>query len=183
MTPLPRRLHGHRCYGPATARKTPLPRRFHRPAPVAPLPRERHRHRSLKRPSSKEVNKVHQPRRPHNLPEDIFPSLLFLCPSKRSVFRKQLLVKITATSETSLCAIALMENKMPPFTLDSIPNLVMPHTVVRLYVETRVPRIPMPFDLASADETNEAKRLFIDCTGRALPFEEVHGGQRQGHNR
>ena len=90
---------------------------------------------------------------------------------------------LIATSEISLCAIALMENKMPPFTLDSIPNLVMPHTVVRLYVETRVPKIPMPFDLASADETNEAKRLFIDCTRRALPFEEVHGGRRQGHNR
>ena len=30
MPPLPRRLHGHRSYGPATARMTPLPRRLHR---------------------------------------------------------------------------------------------------------------------------------------------------------
>ena len=67
----------HRSSWPATARMTPLPRRFHRPAPVAPLPRERHRHRSLKMPSSKEVIKESaHARSPHNLPEVLFPAVL-----------------------------------------------------------------------------------------------------------
>ena len=77
--PLPRSkpFPKHRSSWPATARMTPLPRRFHRPAPVAPLPRERHRHRSLKRPSSKEVIKESaHARSPHNLPEVLFPAVL-----------------------------------------------------------------------------------------------------------
>ena len=73
-----------------------------------------------------------------------------------------------------------MEHEIPPFTFRSIANLGTSHSIVRWYVEMRKPRIPKPFDLAIADETNEAKRLFIDCTRRALPFEEVHGGGRQG---